>query len=151
MFRTIRIIMVLIIGVALSAFLWDKYVTQYQLPESQWEFQVDEPILDTLDGAWPPETSPHFRMEWRFANHSKDFVQTFQLNGELFRCDNIGQPLDTCDYITRFNRIQAVNLPAGRTTTRTDTLIFTQSTGVPGVLRARVWVSDVTADSDRKY
>jgi hypothetical protein len=151
MFRTFRLLMVLIIGVSLAMFLWDKVISQSTLPESQYEFSVDEPILNEMSGDRPAEFSPMFDMNWTFENKSREFIQTFQLNGELYRCDTLGQPLSSCDYVSRFNHRVVISLPAGRRYSAADRITFTNPTRKAGIYRARIWASDVIADSDREY
>lgn len=150
-FRPIRLLFgILCLSLAFMVF-WDKFVSQSILPQSQWEFSTTPPVVDTMDGQWPTDFSPHFRLTWTFRNKSPMMVQSYQINGELYRCDTLGQPIDSCDWISRFNRKVIVNLPAGRHKTRDDLYIFNEGTTVPGILRAKIWATDVIGDNDREY
>lgn len=149
--RPFRYIVLIVLGYFMLMFVWDKAVTQSTLPEDQWSFSMDGPVLDTMDGQWPPEATPHFRYTWHFQNDSEYLVQSFTVNAELYRCDTIGQPISSCDYITRFNQPKIVNLPGGHSTSQEDLMIFTRSTRVPGIFRVKIWASDAIADSDREY
>lgn len=150
-FTSVRVIFVAVLALVLGLFLWDQWVTAKVLDESSYEFTISEPILDEMDGGRPATISPLFNYEWKFVNKSEYLIESFTLNGELFRCDSYDQPLDSCDYIRRENFSASLNLPAGRKTTEKDQFSFTNPSGMPGIYRAKIWASDVYADSDREF
>lgn len=150
-FKPVRILFFTILMVVGCMVFWDKVVTQKIMAPAQWSFSTSDPIVDTMDGQWPTDFSPHFRLTWEFTNKSPILIQSFQINGELYRCDTLGQPIDSCDYISRFNRKVNVDLPAGRHKTVDDLYIFNEGTKVPGIMRAKIWATDAIGDSDREF
>lgn len=150
-FRVVQILILAVIAIGLSMFLWDSWGTSQMLPESQYEFNISEPELDEMEGNRPATISPMFRLDWEFVNKSDYVIETAQLNGELYRCDTFDQPISNCDYVRRENHKITLNLPAGRHTSRSDQFTFVNTSGKPGIYRAKIWASDVFADTDREY
>jgi hypothetical protein len=151
LFRPVQIAFMLLVAVLGGMYCWDKLITESYLDESQYEFNIIEaPFLDTLGGQWPTDFSPHFRYTWEFRNKSDLFVQSYQLNAELVRCDTLGQPIDSCDYVTRISRHVTMDLPAGRNYKTKDLLIFNEGISVPGIIRSKIWITKVVGDNDRE-
>ncbi len=150
-FRSVRVIVLVILSILLSMFVWDQWVTTSMLRDSEYEFFISTPVLDEMGGGRPATISPMFRINWKFVNKSDKLIETATLNGELFRCDSHDQQLDSCDYVRREGRLITLNLPAGRHTSRDDQFAFSRSSGTPGFYRAKIWLSEVYADSDREY
>lgn len=150
-FRTVQIIILLVIAIGLSMFLWDSWGTARMLSEDKYEFIISEPELDEMEGNRPATISPMFRLDWEFQNNSEYLIETAQLNGELYRCDSYEQHISRCDYVRRENHKITLNLPAGRHTSRNDQFTFVNTSGKPGIYRAKIWASDVFADTDREY
>lgn len=150
-FRTIMVIFLAVVAIGLGMFLYDSYWSSEQLGKSQYSFTASEPVLDEMDGNRPATISPLFNLEWSFRNKSPYLVETAQLNGELYRCDTFDQSLDSCDYVRRENHVVTLTLPAGRHTSKTDQFTFTNTSGKAGIYRAKIWISDVFADTDREY
>ena len=150
-FSTFQIIFALVIGLPIAFLLYDIWFTQEIVPEDQYILEYSEPRLNEMGGGRPANIAPLFDYDWEFVNNSPYLIQTFQMNGELFRCDTPTQPLNTCDYVMRQNSLVTINLPAGARTSERDQFSFTSSTRKPGYMRARIWASEATADTDKEY
>lgn len=151
MFRTVRILFAIVILVPLSMYLWDSMVTSKLLSDSEYSFSTSEPELDEMEGNRPATISPLFNLTWELTNKSPYLLEQFQLNGELYRCDSFDQPLKSCDYVRRENHVVVATLPAGKHTSTKDQFTFTNTSGKAGIYRAKIWASDVFADTDREY
>lgn len=151
MFRPVRIVVCLLIAAVCLTIGYDKLISQTTLPQTEWSFQIDNPVADDMGGQVPTDISPRFKLTWTFENNSKMFIQSMRINGELYRCDTIGQPIESCDYLGRRDIKTPLNLPAGRHRTTNDVFTFYNGTSVPGILRARFWATDVIGDRDREY
>lgn len=151
-FRTFQLIFFLAIMIPISMFFWDRWVTNVVIPESEYTFtMVSDPEINELGGNRPATISPLFDMKWSMKNDAEVFMESFQLNGEAYRCDTPDQDIDTCDYVSRYNHTVVVNLPVGKTYRSKDQITFDNPSREEGYYRAKVWASDVQGDTDTEY
>jgi hypothetical protein len=143
-FKQVFYLFLILCGIGVAFYMFDS-MSETTLDESQYSVRAFNIEQNTIV---PGNISPRFTLTVELKNKTDWKIQHIKQNAQLFRCESVLTPFEDCTFIADDNRGIPVNVPAGVTSDWSDTITFMQGTTLPGVLKAKIWYTDVTADKD---